>query len=170
MYRGSHLPVLMKVVAMTTGPILELGCGAFSTPILHWSCFPTRRRLVTYENHPAYYADLLEGVAENKRNIQNDFHEVHLITDWLALDLAEPWSVVFVDHSSEHGRCPEIQRVTHAEYVVVHDTERDPGSVKLRQFQREVLPLFKYRFEYATARPATTILSNVHDLAEFRIP
>ena len=47
---GSHLPVLIKMVLMTDGPILELGTGFFSTPVLHWLCAEKKRKLVSYDS------------------------------------------------------------------------------------------------------------------------
>jgi len=116
-YRGSHLPVLMKAVAETEGPILELGCGIYSTNPLHWACWVAKRKLVTYENNPRYY-DFLKSYA-------TDFHEVHCITDWDAIDVSGPWSVAFIDHEPGVGRLrlQEAKQVLHAEYVVAHDTE-----------------------------------------------
>ena len=51
---GSHLPILIKLVGETTGDILELGIGLYSTPFLHWSCFPNKRKLVSYESAEGY--------------------------------------------------------------------------------------------------------------------
>ena len=78
--RGSHLPVLLKAVQLTNGPILELGSGVCSTTFLHWMCRPYKRRLVTYENNPDHY-----GFA-NKHKA--DFHEIHCIDDWDTVDLS----------------------------------------------------------------------------------
>ena len=155
---GSHLPVLMKVVGMTTGDIVELGTGTNSTPFLHWSCYPTKRHLVSYDCQPKYfpYAEMF----------RDDFHEVHFVEDWDKIDLAKPWSVAFVDHSPNTRRIVDIKRLLHAEYVVVHDTEnkrdKDYGY-------SEIFPLFKYHYKYREVMPHTSVLSNVHDLSNFRI-
>ena len=169
MYRGSHLPALMKLVPMTTGPILEMGCGMFSTPFLHWTCYQTGRRLVTYESDPKYFNDVLTGVQENLRNAHQEFHTVGLVTDWDAVDLSPAWSIAFVDHSPDRRRYLDLKRLTHAEYVVVHDTEPRRNNWRKHHWG-EAFGLFKYRFQYDKALPETTILSNVHDVAGFTIP
>ena len=159
MYRGSHLPLLMKAVQLTTGPILELGSGMYSTTYLHWACFPMKRRLVTYENNPDWFGFANLAIA--------DFHEVHCIPDFSTADLSEPWSVAFVDHEPGDVRIREMSRLLHADYVVAHDTER-ANDRKYRW--REIYPLFKYQYKWNGAWPHTSVFSNKHDLAEFRLP
>ena len=77
----------MKILQMTQGPVLELGCGLYSTTYLHWICFPTKRPLVTYENNPEYFEFLKEH--------ETDFHKVHCIAHWDDIDISQPWSVAF---------------------------------------------------------------------------
>jgi len=155
-YRGSHLPVLMKVVAETEGPILELGCGLYSTTSLHWACWVPKRKLVTYENNPRFYEFL--------KRYETDFHEVHCITDWADIDISGPWSVAFVDHEPGLRRWQEVERLQHSEYVVAHDTERRNDH---KYGFSKVAPLFKYQFQHRGAFPNTTVFSNTHDVTNF---
>jgi hypothetical protein len=156
---GSHLPVLMKIVSMTSGPILELGCGIYSTPFLYWACYPTKRRLVTYEHNPKYY---------NFVNLtKSDFHEVNCISNWGSIDLSESWSVAFVDHESDKKRGEEVKRLIHADYVVAHDTEK--RRYRRRYGYTQILDLFKYHYQYIDVFPNTSVWSNKHDLSEFTI-
>jgi len=159
--RGSHLPLLMKAVQITTGPVLEIGCGLYSTTPLHWACYVPKRKLVTYENNPAYYEFL--------KDYETDWHEVHCVESWDDIDVSHPWSVAFVDNDPgpndpEQRRCREVERLTHAEYVVVHDTER---ANTIRHEIPKMESLFKYRFWWRDARPNTTIFSNTHDVTNF---
>ena len=156
--RGSHLPVLMKIVQQTEGPILELGCGTYSTQYLHWACYPIKRRLVTYESNPDYY--------EYIQQFARDFHEVRCIDNWNAVDLSEPWTVAFVDHDPG-PRGLIVQQLVHAEYVVCHDTER--RAARGHRYA-EAFARFEYQWRYREARPNTTILSNIHDVTRFTIP
>lgn len=156
--RGSHLPVLMKLLPMTTGPILELGYGVYSTIYLHWACYVTKRRLVTYEDNPDFY--------RFANQFRNDYHEVHCIKNWDELDPSEPWGIAFVDHGQEGRRYKDIARLTHAQYVVAHDAEN--GSARRYKYHR-VYPLFKYKYKYGGASPHTVVLSNTHDLSEFTV-
>ena len=154
--RGSYLPVLMKALAITTGPVLELGSGMYSTPYLHWACLPTNRTLVTYEGQQAWMWFAQPFAA--------DFHTVRHVPDWQALDVSGPWSVVLVDH--DYPRGPIMERLAHAEYLVCHDSER-PGKCGYDV----AFPRFTYQKQYRDAgRPYTTVVSNVHDLQGFVIP
>jgi len=156
--RGSHLPLLMKVVAETDGPILELGCGLYSTTPLHWACWVPKRKLVTYEGNPEFHEFL--------KQYERDFHEVHCITtdDWDAIDISCPWSVAFIDHEPAFRRGIELGRLTHAEYVVCHDSEgRNDRKYQYSKSQH----LFKYQYEYKDAFPHTSVFSNTHDVRDF---
>lgn len=151
--RGSHLPVLMKLLPMTQGPVFELGCGMYSTPYLHWYCFAQNRRLVTYENNPKYM--------EFANQFAKGLHEVVFVEDWHKLDLSAPCSIAFVDHAPDRERYLEMERLTHAEYVVAHDAE---NANRRKYHYDRVFPLYKYRDKYSAAFPYTLILSNTHDV------
>jgi len=150
---GSHLPILIKIVNMTDGPILELGSGYFSTPFLHWSCFHTKRPLETYESKKSYY-DMI-------RSFRCDFHKVNFVTDWDSVDLDRPWSIAFIDHSPGGRRYLDIKKLLHADYIVAHDTEnksdRSYGYSK-------ILKMFKYRYKYKNVMPHTSIFSNKYEV------
>jgi len=158
-YQGSHLPVLMKVVSMTSGSIIELGSGMFSSCYLHWACFATKRRLVTYENNPKFY--------EFANMFKADFHEVHCITDPDSIDVSEPWDIAFIDHDPAERRGVDVRRLTHAEYIVAHDMGR--GRRSWRCGYKGVHELFKYQFHYYETFPATSVLSNKNDLKGFTV-
>lgn len=158
-YRGSHLPVLMKLMGMTSGPVLELGSGMYSTCYLHWACYPSKRPLVTYENSPRWF--------EFTRQFAADFHHVQLIEDWPALDLSAPWSIAFVDHDiTGYARIESVRKLQHAEYVVAHDTE---NRNERKYGWSKIFPLFKYRWKYSETFPKTSVFSNTHDLRQFTV-
>jgi hypothetical protein len=161
---GSHLPILMKLVGMTDGPILELGMGLFSTPYLHWACYDKQRKLVSYDTNKEFmnlfkYDDPRE--AKNKYG----YHERILVKNknWDAEDLLSiHWSIVLVDHHPGPRRKEEVRRLAdNADYIVVHDTN---GRNNFYYKFTEVYPLFKYRYDYAKCYPFTTVLSNFKDL------
>lgn len=155
-HRGSHLPVLMEAVRRTSGPILELGCGIYSTNPLHWACWVPKRRLVTYESNPDFFEFL--------QRYERDFHEVHCIDDWDAIDINERWGVAFVDHAPEHRRGVEVARLHHAEFVVAHDTE--PKNRRKQNYDT-IMDSFRYRFDHTGAYPHTTVFSDFHDVSNF---
>ena len=148
--RGSFLPVLNRIVQITKGPVLELGVGYNSSPYLYWACYPSRR-LVSYENNPEFYKQFAWPA---------HFHEIHLITDWNAIDISEPWSVAFVDHSPNADRAVSMTRLTHADFVVVHDTEDRNDHF---YHTSEVSHLYKYKWRWEKPNPQTSVFSNKFD-------
>jgi hypothetical protein len=158
MGRGSYMPVLMKIVQETTGPIFELGCGYVSTPYLHWACFVTKRKLVSFENDPGWHNFASKFAC--------DFHEVHFVEDWDKIDLSGECCIAFIDHGPSERRRIDVPRVSHAEYVVIHDTEN--SSQRKYGFGPAILK-YKYRFKYGEVGPSTSVVSNVHDLSNFSV-
>ncbi len=171
--RASYMPVLLKIVQMTTGPILELGAGLHSTPYLHWACYAAKRKLVTLEDHPDWW-DYLNG-------FKCDYHNVHCVIDWNVIDLSEQWDVAFVDHDPIEqknlvGRTPgepykrkryeDVARLTHAQYVICHDAENSSDN---KYGYSKIANLFKYRWKYSGASPYTAIFSNFHDVSNFKL-
>ena len=112
-HRGSHLPVLMKLLPMTIGPVVELGCGLFSTPFLHWACFAQKRPLLTFENNPDWL-----GFA---RLFENNYHKVVAVGDWDNVNFYHPISVALVDHGPDKRRWKEVVKLVNADFVVLHD-------------------------------------------------
>lgn len=151
----SHLPVLAKVVMISEGPVLELGAGPFSTPLLHWLCFEQNRKLVTYENDPNFF--------QMSRHFPADFHNINLVEDWGKIPIDNVhWGVAFVDHAPAARRKIETARLAKiADYIVVHDTE--PKVDADYEYISEILKLFKYRYDYQKAIPSTTVVSNFID-------
>jgi len=158
---GSHLPVLMKVMEISDGPVLELGSGYYSTVYLHWACFNDKRKLTTLESKWQYYKEI--------KNLRCDWHEITHVKKW---EHAEPyykkdWSVVLVDQGPGYNRGISAEQLTHADYVVLHDSDT-PDSYGYEK----IYSLFKYRFDYfppEAATPGTTVLSNKHDLTNLLV-
>ena len=150
---GSHIPVLIKVLNNSTGDILELGTGLNSTPVIHWLCSESKRKIDSYESIPMFHRIAW--------NYENDFHKVHFIEDWDKLDLSKHWGVVFIDHAPGNRRLVELERVAQcADYVIVHDTE--PRSDWHYNYSKG-FPKYKYRYDYTKSYPHTTVLSNFFD-------
>lgn len=150
---GSYLPILIKIIGFTTGPVLELGMGTFSTHYLHWACYPDRR-LLSYENNP----DLLDW----SRSFSNDYHEIRFVDDWDKADLSGHWSVALIDHSPGDRRVVDIKRLANSvDYIVAHDSQ--PERDRRYKYSR-VHSMFKYRKDFGRENPLTTVLSNFKDL------
>lgn len=154
--RGSHLPVLIKLVEMTDGPILELGTGFCSTPFLHWACYP-RRKLVSYENNPEYF--------DFARSFRKDFHHVYCVDDYDDVDLeSHRYNIAFLDHSPGSRRGKDILRLKNADYIVIHDSENSNARA---YGLTQVFNKFRYRYKYNDAYPFTSVWSNRFDLGDF---
>lgn len=153
---ASHLPILIKVLELSSGPVLELGMGPFSTPILHWLCLDMKRSLVSYENNLNYF--------KVNKTFESDFHQVNFIENWDEMNIDDVrWGVVFVDHSPGNRRNVDIKRLANsANYVIIHDSEECYDS---EYHYSEIYPLFKYRYDYKRQKPYTSVLSNFKDLS-----
>lgn len=153
---GSHLPMLLKLLSITDGPVLEMGGGWVSTPVLHWCCVPRRRTLLTLDNDPACY--------EMLRQYDDSYHTIALVEDWDQADIErEFWDIAFIDHAPAERRKEDIRRLANqAEYVVVHDT--DDRQVRKHYHYEDIWALYRYRYDYKGALPSTTVLSNFTEL------
>lgn len=155
---ASHIPLLVKIIQRSTGPVLEMGTGLFSTPLLHWMCIDGKRDLVSYENY-TYYYDIV-------KKFETATHKIHLINHWDEADIIENkhWGVVFVDHQPDERRMVDIKRLANnADFIVIHDTETKMDHVT--HFS-EIWPLFKWRYNYQRQKPYTSVVSNFIDVLE----
>lgn len=151
----THISTLLVAIQATEGKVIELGGGQSSTPFLHWVCKAGERKLISYENHPAYY--------EYERTFQGPYHAVRKVEDWDDVKV-EPCGVVFIDHHPSYRRSIDAIRFKdHADLVVIHDTERDDENYR----NSDIWPHFKYHFHYKDARPWTSIVSNKIDVTNF---
>lgn len=158
METSTHFPMLIKTVQNTTGTVIELGSGMFSTPLLHWLLFDTGRKLISYESYQ-HYLDFA-----NK--FRSPMHEVKFVKDWATEPFTERYSVVFIDHSISkraHSRGDDALRFKDlADYIVLHDAGKHSHE---KYGYENIYPHFKYRHDWEGNKVATTVLSNTQDLA-----
>ena len=156
---GTHLPCLIKALSKTTGDILELGTGIFSTPYLRYQCMLSNRLLVSYENYKNWYDFLLKYYTPNEN------HQINFIEKYADAPIDRKWDVVLIDQTPDSSRTEEIRRLANfAKYIVVHDTNKDQD--KIYHFS-EVYPLFKYKTIWDKDGREATVLSNFVDLEDF---
>jgi hypothetical protein len=148
---GTHLPYMAKLLQRVQGPILEMGSGYFSTPLLYWHTVMNKTQFRSYES--------------NKRWAETMGPPVQYIQDWSQANISEMrWNLAFIDHGQALLRKDHAIAVKDlSDYVVLHDTEQ--------QFENtyrysEVWPHFKYRKDFTDILPNTTVLSNVFDLED----
>lgn len=149
---ASHLPVLLSLLQRSEGPVVELGIGVFSTPLIHTWCAHTGRPVASYDASVPFH-DL-------HRAFTSEQHTITLVTDWATVPLEQPWGLAFLDHDSERRVPDAIRLAPHAAYVVLHDSENDYAAV---------YPHYRYRRDYTTLTPPTVVLSNQHDLAALTV-
>lgn len=152
---ATHLRALVGAVARTKGPVLELGAGVYSTPILHELCAGMGRLLWSIDHDVGWLSQF--------RGFESDTHRLVHVADeggsWI--DWSVPWDVVLVDHRPAWRRRDAIEeclvRDDGPTYVVAHDTE--PAQRHLYDMDR-VLSAFSYRRDFFDAMPWTTVVSN----------
>ena len=148
---STHMPVLIKLVNMTIGPIMELGSGVYSTPLLHWLCDETKRELITYEKD----ANFIKFAKE----YESEKHKVILIDDFLTIPNTGKYSIIFIDYTGHTRGIVAIHFKDSADYIIIHD------SNVVRNNRLNITSSdFKYRKDYDRHIPWTTVFSNVKTL------
>ena len=156
---GTHLPALIKAMQKTTGDVLEIGMGVFSTPYLHYQCMLSNRKLVSYENYQNWMNFFL------KYNYPNANHEINFVEKYSDAKIEKPWSVVLIDQTPDSSRIEEVRRIANlATYVICHDSN---GRKDNTYHYSEIYPLFKYKTVWDKDSNHAVILSNFADLEDF---
>jgi len=143
---STYLPMLIKCVQATDGPVMELGAGVFSTPLLHWLCEEKGRKLVTYENVEKFY--VFAKCYESKT------HVVQKVDNYDEIDTESHWSVVLVDHDATRRMMDTIRLKRSADYLILHDTHHEVYRY------RHVWHHFKYIYHWKFCKPWTSVVSN----------
>lgn len=116
---GTHQRLLVRYMMQTIGPVIELGAGNYSTPILHEIAAAQGRHLTTVDNNPYWL---------NRFKIfENDGHALKLLQSWNDFQ-PESYGLAFVDHADppSHPRWLQVQKLLPvAGVIVIHDTEDD---------------------------------------------
>jgi len=156
---GTNLPALIKAMSKTTGDVLELGMGVFSTPYLHYQCMLSHRKLVSYENFQEWMNFFL------KYRYPNAYHEIYFVEKYADAKIDKEWDVVLIDQTPDSSRREEIRRLANlAKYIIIHDSN---DNNEKNYHYSEIYPLFKYRIDWDQDKNHTTVLSNFVDLKDF---
>jgi hypothetical protein len=111
---ATHLHPLVEVALDTEGPILELGCGHYSTPVLSAIARHQQRRFHIQASDVSWLYQFSE------------FGDIEHVLDW---DTWQPpegdWGMVFLDsEQSTRGRIERIPQLReHTRVVVLHDAQ-----------------------------------------------
>ncbi len=161
---ASHQRLLLGAALRTQGPLLELGVGWYSTPLLHEIAVTQGRPLLTVDNNQDWLAQFL--------CLQNDWHTLDLVGWWGELyelprfRKIERWGLVFVDQGQPIEREYAVRGLLdQADVFVLHDTEEAFAYGYSR-----TLPMFKWKFEDRTHKVHTTVASNTIDVMKWFTP
>ena len=150
---GSHIPVLVKLISQADKPILELGVGWSSTPLLHWMALERNIPVFSYESDANWFKNFEEYRGKN-----------HII-EWVEnydFNIQADLSIVFIDHRPAYKRkYSAVKYKDSADYIVLHDSEQGkPYSY------HKIYDQFKYKYEFTkVGKPYTLVLSNRKDLS-----
>ena len=152
---ASHLPSLFSCLLATNGPVLEVGAGDWSTPLLRQYCKTAERKFVSIEEDPVWAAKygsfchsgdeltaMLKAAAEQSKKIPFG------------------WSVVFMDHNGHRRAKDALLFADAAEYIVVHDY---PSPDIFKDFPTD---RWKHQIVDRRARPWTLVLTQHDHLKE----
>ncbi len=169
---ATHQRLLIGAALRTKGPILELGVGWYSTPLLHEVAATQNRRLYTIDNNPYWLAQF--------KDLEDDHHFLWPVGWWgELLSILRPdvrFGLVFVDHGQPCEREYAARALMdHVDVFVFHDTEegfaygydRVLGGRRYPKDhpQRDVgLGLFRYQWTDRCQKAWTTVASNTIDV------
>lgn len=144
-------------MSLSDGPVLEMGMGLYSTPLLDLMCRQEKRRLVSYDNNPLWFKE--------NEIWKSDFHELYFVTDWDQADIEHThWSVALIDHKPSARRKDDVRRImNNADYILIHDSEPEANPFFRYTW---IYRFFKYRYDYTKCKPHTTVLSNFIDVTK----
>jgi hypothetical protein len=143
---ASHLPALFSCLLATSGRVLEVGAGDWSTQLLRKFCEVGGRSFTSIEEDPAWAA-----------RTGSQHVPLSSMTGWLCE--SGPWSVVFLDHNGHVRAEHALLFVDSAEYVVIHDYPSPDIFDKLD------LSKWKHHIVDKRARPWTLVLTQSDELA-----
>lgn len=175
---STHQPLLVAALLNTQGPVLEMGGGYYSTPIVSAFANSQRRESHTIETGAAVY--------ELLKRFSSPFHKIWPMSGYdfaaddgrfmpradttraqyieiqsrFLADFCEKvpprLSVVFIDQRPGIIRAAAIEHFADvAEFIVVHDTEEPAYGYE------PSLSKFRYRWDFRLHTPQSTIVSNL---------
>lgn len=141
---SSHRGALQAACDRTVGPMIEIGAGTWSTPLLLEVAAREQRPLVTVEHNPDWSPQPQAG---------------HIVTTSLAEGIAtyDHYGVALIDgQANERARAVRLL-LPKTDFIVIHDTE----SLNDYPGLRKVLNRVRFRRDFPM--PTTTVVSNLRD-------
>lgn len=146
----------------TSGDVLELGMGLFSTPYLHYACTGSKRKLLSLENDKGWLRHF-KGSTFMHFLYSNEYHQLELVDVYEDSPLIDKeWDVVLVDQTPDLSRKETVKKLANkAKYIIIHDS--NPQHEKVYHYS-EIYPLFKYIRVWDLDDRHATVLSNLQPL------
>ena len=169
----SHVSVLASVLSRTTGPVLELGCGWGSTPLIHYMCRDRHVYTVEsnrewmenfrhYHRRTHYFRQVGHEEMSVERLMKAWAHFAHEVCGGPVY-----WDVCFVDHTPGESRVPVIMALRgRVRFFVAHDVEADIPPSGGNYGWKQLEGAFKHETIMRSIRPWTAVWS---DTVEFRL-
>lgn len=155
---ATHYGILAAMIAKTTGPVLELGVGHYSTPLIHFMC--QRRNALSVDTSHEWFV----WFAKEFKRGSHQFYctQNRLISeDFFKAFKRKHWDVAFVDNNPSVDRVKCVEKLRNrAKFIVVHDSE--PRAVAYGW--GDVFDTFKYRFYWDFYHNGTTVVSDVEEI------
>jgi len=147
----THMPMLIKCVQASEGPVMECGAGLASTPLLHWLCHEKKRPLWSFEEKEEFY--------NYARKFQSRFHRIRLV-DFKNFKVDGHWGVALIDQSTRARRPTILYLKDKVDYIVIHDTQKE----EVYHYEK-IWKHFKYVHHWKGCSPWTSVVSNFKDLS-----
>mgnify|MGYP001570441017 CR=1 FL=1 len=163
---ATHLAPLIACMNKTSGDVLELGIGLFSTPYLHYACTIAKRKLLSLENDKGW---LRTFKSSNFMHFlyDNEYHRLEQVDVYEKSPLIDKeWDVVLVDQTPDLSRKETVKILANkAKYIIIHDSNNNRRGRRIYQYD-EIYPLFKYKRIWDIDDNHATVLSNFVDLED----
>ena len=155
---ATHLGPLIACINKSTGDVLELGMGLFSTPYLHCACTVSKRNLLSLENDKGWLRHF-KGSTFMHFLYENEYHKLELVDNYEKSPLIDkPWDVVLVDQTPDLSRKETVKVLANrAKYIIIHDSNEKYEKI---YHYSEIYPLFKYKRVWDKDDRHATVLSN----------
>lgn len=143
---STHIPILEIAVKITTGPVIELGQGKYSTLLLDKLC-GENRLFVTCETNKNWFNKL--SSINRISLLLNQWDDLYKNISGINFSLA------FIDHAPANRRIIDINNLfSCCDMFVVHDTESKEYNYE------EILSKFNFRYNFTKLTPYTSVVSN----------
>lgn len=149
---ATHIPTLLACLQHTDGPVLELGSGWFSTPVL--SAFATDRLIRTVESDRDWHARVSRICTYQP--ITQHRHQIVCVPDYDDAPIDDhDWAIVLLDHEPPPRRGVDALRLRErCRLMIGHDSEHSAYGYAA------AFDTFRYRLTDSRLLPWTTVVSD----------